>query len=92
MYLRKKIFRYAIINLEITQNKFSNIQTVIFSDLENLIGNYSLITVSIFSNTTLVIGYVTLLLYTNLTLSIITFLLIPLQIWWISKSSSKIKK
>ncbi|TQA58837.1 ABC transporter ATP-binding protein, partial [Enterococcus faecium] len=54
--------------------------------------NYSLITVSIFSNTTLVIGYVTLLLYTNLTLSIITFLLIPLQIWWISKSSSKIKK
>ncbi|EGP5092915.1 hypothetical protein EWX76_08825 [Enterococcus faecium] len=41
---------------------------------------------------TLSIGYVTLLLYTNLTLSIITFLLIPLQIWWISKSSSKIKK
>ncbi|MBO0482198.1 ABC transporter transmembrane domain-containing protein [Candidatus Enterococcus courvalinii] len=91
-FLRNQVFHSAISDSDISHQKISNIQTAIFSDIDNLISNYTTITVSIFSNVTLVIGYLSLMIYTNITLSFITLALIPFQIIWVSISTKRLKR
>ncbi|EOD7400714.1 ABC transporter transmembrane domain-containing protein [Enterococcus faecalis] len=87
---RIKVFSNFVENNYIEEGR-GKLETVVLSDIEMLSSSYQQIISGVCSNVVLLVGYTVIVFIINWKLSIITFLFLPMYIYWVNKVGNNIK-
>lgn len=89
--LRMKVFCVAISSDRTTKDIKGQVEAMIMSDVELLNNLTQQILMTVFSNITILIGYMTILFLINWKLAIVSILFVPVYVLWIGRVGKKMK-